>query len=205
MKTSNHLANNGTNRSQAALNLSYIFRKLRIKDKTFEENLTSYTHESIDYKQSTLRLIRVHPRLSQRRNIQCSISHATIKDKYTCISYVWGPNDVKHMIEINGQAFYVQSNLFKFLQVARRQYPNVPFWIDALSIDQENSHERNHQVQQMGSIYSQASCVLAWMGYDKVLTSFLQQVAKWQSPIEYIFSRIQFSDFSRHPHWSRAW
>jgi len=37
-------------------------------------------------------------------------------------------------------------------------------WIDALSIDQANIHERNHQVRQMGDIYKKASCVLVWLG-----------------------------------------
>jgi hypothetical protein len=43
--------------------------------------------------------------------------------------------------------------------------PNY-FWIDALSIDQRNVLERNHQVQMMTSIYSQAQSVRVWLGLE---------------------------------------
>jgi hypothetical protein len=39
-------------------------------------------------------------------------------------------------------------------------------WIDAVCIDQSNNLERNHQVQQMGQIYSRAHNVVAWIGDD---------------------------------------
>lgn len=37
-------------------------------------------------------------------------------------------------------------------------------WINALCIDQENVSERNHQVQFMRTISSQAKCVVVWLG-----------------------------------------
>lgn len=38
------------------------------------------------------------------------------------------------------------------------------FWIDALSINQGNFLERNHQVNMMGNIFADAAFVLAWLG-----------------------------------------
>ena len=38
------------------------------------------------------------------------------------------------------------------------------YWIDAICIDQSNIQERNHQVQNMRTIYSEAQSVLIWLG-----------------------------------------
>jgi hypothetical protein len=37
-------------------------------------------------------------------------------------------------------------------------------WYDALCINQEDTQERNHQVNQMGQIYGEADCVITWLG-----------------------------------------
>ena len=39
-------------------------------------------------------------------------------------------------------------------------------WIDAICIDQENPEERGRQVQLMAKIYSNALCVIVWLGED---------------------------------------
>lgn len=41
-------------------------------------------------------------------------------------------------------------------------------WIDAVCINQINTHERNEQVQMMSQIYSQCNQVLLWLGADLV-------------------------------------
>lgn len=40
------------------------------------------------------------------------------------------------------------------------------YWIDAISIDQNNDEERVHQVQRMRDIYSTAETVTIWLGAD---------------------------------------
>jgi hypothetical protein len=50
-------------------------------------------------------------------------------------------------------------------------------WIDALCIDQENVIERNHQVQQMGEIFSRASNVLAWLGSNRTIEIYFAEVS----------------------------
>jgi hypothetical protein len=39
-------------------------------------------------------------------------------------------------------------------------------WVDAICINQEDTNEKNHQVQLMGDVYAQAICVIAWLGED---------------------------------------
>jgi hypothetical protein len=42
-------------------------------------------------------------------------------------------------------------------------------WIDALCIDQESIVERQHQVRQMGLIFSAAKAVASWLGMDEAI------------------------------------
>ncbi|OAL43075.1 heterokaryon incompatibility, partial [Pyrenochaeta sp. DS3sAY3a] len=83
---------------------------------------------------------------------------------YSCLSYMWGDPEEQHAILINGKTFKVRRNLWDFLRVAQTKLFNNFLWIDALCIDQQNTQERNHQVQQMGNIYSRAKTVLLWLG-----------------------------------------
>jgi hypothetical protein len=102
---------------------------------------------------------------------------------YICLSYTWGDPVDERAIEINGKVLKVRENLWRFLHVASKQFSNLYLWIDALckfgisikklglfrseltpfpriGIDQTNTTERNHQVQQMGNIYTRADSVL---------------------------------------------
>jgi hypothetical protein len=67
---------------------------------------------------------------------------------------------------LNGKEYRVRKNLWDFLTIARTKYsePKRAFWMDALCIDQHSILERSHQVAQMGSIYSKARDVVAWLG-----------------------------------------
>jgi hypothetical protein len=65
-----------------------------------------------------------------------------------------------------------------------RQQPQWRFrwiWIDALCIDQSNAIERNHQVKQMGDIFAGAVKVIAWLGTQKEIITFLKNSARWKA------------------------
>jgi hypothetical protein len=102
---------------------------------------------------------------------------------YTCLSYVWGSPEETRCIILNGLPFQVRKNLWDLLYVlslwaaqglASTTINGLPgldierctqrLWIDALCIDQNNIMEKNHQVQQMGWIYSNATQVVSWLG-----------------------------------------
>jgi hypothetical protein len=136
----------------------------------------SFTYTSLDLSQRSIRLIRVLPHLSPNGHIQCKMYDATVDDRYTGLSYVWGPPDNGYPVMINGQLHHVRSNLSGFLQCARNDYWRV-LWIDALCIDQENLAEITHQVQQMGLIYSQARNVVSWLGTSPDIIDFFRQIS----------------------------
>lgn len=130
---------------------------------------TSFQHEPLDYRRSAIRLLRILPNLSNNGHIQCEMWHDNVKASYTCLSYVWGPENIQRQILVNGRLLWIRENLFEFMQVARSKYANSPriLWIDALCIDQDSVHEKNHQVAQMGSIYANSVEVISWLGLSQ--------------------------------------
>jgi hypothetical protein len=69
-------------------------------------------------------------------------------------------------IELNEQPFPVGRNLWHFLEQMRFSEQYATYWIDAIAIDQSNVQERNHQVQMMKRIYSNAESVSVWLGEE---------------------------------------
>lgn len=84
--------------------------------------------------------------------------------EYIALSYAWGQNVRDKFISLNGTRFSVGNNLWCFLHHMRLRNQYVNFWIDAICIDQSNVMERNHQVQIMRKIYSNAKSVSVWLG-----------------------------------------
>lgn len=97
-------------------------------------------------------------------DISCTLDIADEGQRYTCLSYVWGPVSPMHEIKVNGQPFVVRDNLFEFLCKARKYDFREAIWIDAICINQEDVVEKSAQVQRMGSIYEQADYVIVELG-----------------------------------------
>ncbi|KAH7082684.1 heterokaryon incompatibility protein-domain-containing protein, partial [Paraphoma chrysanthemicola] len=163
------------------------------------ESTDCFTHAPLDHQEPSIRLIRILSNLSKHSRIQCEIRHASIYDAYYCLSYVWGPKENLRSIEINNKAYAIRSNLFSFLDNARRKphFLQRWLWIDALCINQEDDRERVHQVQQMGDIYSNAVGVVSWLGPCERIAAFLQDPSdkKIHSTTEFYASE----------YWNRAW
>lgn len=161
---------------------------------------TGFQHEAIDLRKPSLRLVEViqSDSADQERLIECEITNTTADTTYNCLSYVWGPETPARIILLNGKPFRVRENLWDFLDVAstsriRRELKNDNaanfdfesfsgyLWVDALCIDQENTRERNHQVQGMGDIYARAESVLAWFGKHEELDQHFRRAASFIS------------------------
>jgi hypothetical protein len=127
-----------------------------------------FVYEPLDYAGGSIRLLRFLPQLSETGLLQCQIWHASLKSKYTCLSYVWGPVGHEQDILINGKIAKVRKNLKDFMEIARKKYAasSRAFWIDAVCIDQGNAPERTYQVAQMSNIYTGAEEVVGWLGYS---------------------------------------
>jgi hypothetical protein len=93
------------------------------------------------------------------------------KIPYSAISYTWGPPDETHVLRLDGQPFRVGTNLFAFLKQARSPERSFFYWIDAISINQEDVAERSNQVKRITSIYRSAKEVIVWLGPEAANSS----------------------------------
>jgi hypothetical protein len=164
-------------------------KKIEATSKARQDSATSNTstfqHKPLDYRRGAIRLLKILPSLSSTGLIQCEIWHDSVNATYDCLSYVWGPDKIQQHILLNGRPCRVRQNLWDFMRVARSKYASPPrtFWIDALCIDQDSVWEKNHQVAQMGSIYSNAVEVISWLGFsDSIVRAFTFGIKAGPSP-----------------------
>ncbi|RMJ11956.1 hypothetical protein CDV36_008403 [Fusarium kuroshium] len=99
---------------------------------------------------------------------------------YVALSYVWGTSSSKDpIIEISGHPFQIRESLFQAITVLVSDNPKgkIRLWIDQICINQNDNMEKEHQVQLMSKIYSQARLVICRLGdeadaSDLTLVSF---------------------------------
>ena len=128
------------------------------------EEASRFSYKPLASTKDHIRTLRVLPDLKDG-HIQCKLEETSMAEPsfYACLSYVWGHPGVSRTILLNDTIFAVRRNLFEFLETARQRF-HRPLWIDAISINQFDIHEKNEQVMQMGEIYRNASVVIAWLG-----------------------------------------
>ena len=114
--------------------------------------------------QPKIRLLRINEVESDGESISCTVRHRRADDRYVCLSYCWGDDEPEHSITVNGKRHPVRQNLFKFLHTARRYKFDVLLWIDAISINQEDDHEKAIHIPAMATIFSEAEFVVVWLG-----------------------------------------
>jgi len=173
-----------------------------------EPGLKPFAYAPLDHQKRSVRLIRVLATKSKEGRIQCEIRHASVSNSYICLSYVWGEQDCWHTVLLDSKPFKVRSNLFDFLARARQNNRLLGewLWIDAMCIDQANVGERNHQVQQMGRIYTYAKEVISWFGEDKdsIAAYFVEQVSPSGDAVNHSLTDLCLK-FAWAPYWNRAW
>lgn len=145
----------------------------------------SRTYVPLDSKRRQIRLLHLLPPLPQKTSIlsrcweyvrgpsktldtdviRCVFSVVALDDQpqFEALSYVWGNPTSDAVVELEGRAVRVTSNLHSALKHLRRSGEERIIWADALCIDQENNEERSHQVSLMQHIYTQASAVVIYL------------------------------------------
>jgi hypothetical protein len=143
----------------------------------------------LDLQKREIRLVKLE-HSNQSEPIKCSLRTCTLEDEcsaYVALSYAWEEEAGHNDIYLNGVLHPVSRNLWSFLNQMRSQHLYITFWIDALSINQANILEKNHQVQTMRHIYGNAHSVWVWLGEADEITS--SDVA-----MQYLTSRQAFND-----------
>lgn len=166
------------------------------------ERWESFSYEPLDTSRRSLRLIEVLP-FTEGQEVECRIQHALLSDTessdsgYNALSYAWGDQSAstKQTISLNGKKFRLGYNLYRFLVFAAKTLGNVrnSLWIDAICINQEDTTERNHQVQQMGDIYRGAQTVFVWLGLEAETQLKEQRVRNF---LCHLLKEFRFRDIS---------
>jgi hypothetical protein len=121
--------------------------------------------------------------------IQVSIRVVDFQDEpqYEALSYVWNPttgpinprndHDPKILVTTASSATYLPIgwNLDIAIRHLRHKNTVLTMWIDAISINQEDTSERNHQVGLMGTVYSSAERVVVWLGPASEYSDFVME------------------------------
>ncbi|KAK3670539.1 hypothetical protein LTR78_009643 [Recurvomyces mirabilis] len=130
--------------------------------------------------------------------LQCSTQVIALSNastpSFSAISYTWGVHRTPETFSLGGhRAFAPASALNAVRSVLQHLFSNpslfnpeatsgacseVRIWIDAISINQQDTIERGEQVSLMREIYSRATQVLVWLGEDenKVATRAIEAV-----------------------------
>jgi Heterokaryon incompatibility protein (HET) len=102
---------------------------------------------------------------------------------YNALSYTWADPSTDpstnpstlitrrtEEVKVNSKHLKITTNLADFLRHLEKDPLErwTYFWIDAISIDQENVEERSLLVQRMKRVYERASQVIIWLGSDRL-------------------------------------
>jgi hypothetical protein len=132
--------------------------------------MSSYQYLSLPSKGEYVRLLCLLPNKCEAEPIQCKLHNYSLQKlgprthRYEALSYVWGDPRQTLPISVDEDQFLVTVNLYAALLRLRDDSFERILWVDAICIDQKNKVEQGEQVQLMAKIYSNARCVIVWLG-----------------------------------------
>ncbi|KAG4440979.1 hypothetical protein IFR05_003543 [Cadophora sp. M221] len=155
--------------------------------------------------------------------LEWQIKHVRLSQnpRYEALSYVWEQDPFTD--EPNATLKQSTTNLSRALEHLRTGAGPAGrvLWIDALCINQKDVNERNHQVTQMGEIYSRAESVILWLGEGNSATGSAIRVLSAQSSEHWIVENyykppdvtlwiqlqtlMAFRALCRQKYWTRLW
>jgi hypothetical protein len=130
-----------------------------------------FKYERLPHKRQSIRLLNLFSGSPENAQIECEFIVVDIDPKkltkntkdYEVLSWCWGmAQPSSHLTVRNQGRLYskkVQLGLVTALKALRHPQEDRCLWIDAICINQADVWERNHQVEMMSAIYSQAKSV----------------------------------------------
>lgn len=129
--------------------------------------MAKYSYSSL--RDKDIRLLRILPNADENSRIECLLSTHSVLNSgsshhFEALSYVWGSENSKCPIYLDGHEFTVKANLYAALSHLRDQFVDRVVWVDAICINQDDKNERGRQVQSMAKINAKTSRVVVWLG-----------------------------------------
>lgn len=120
----------------------------------------------------SVRMLRLNKDLDSCQAGNLEVFFLDAAPAYYAVSYCWGANRQHVSIEVGVHVLDVSPELYagiqrlKQLSLERREMqPRIEYvWIDKICINQDDTKEREAQVQLMGRLYSQSVRTLIWLG-----------------------------------------
>ncbi|KAF1999324.1 HET-domain-containing protein [Amniculicola lignicola CBS 123094] len=164
---------------------------------TKEQVMPTTLYGPLDSSIRQIRVLEIAPSTDPTTPIECKL-HVTSLDsdtflEYTALSYVWGDPEHTTQIEVDGIHRQVTINLESALRHIRKHNEGVLLWADAICINQDDLEEREGQVAMMGSVFSTARGVIAWLGEESgdshLAFQLIAECAEWiRGPSDYKFN-----------------
>ncbi|KAL0929710.1 uncharacterized protein CTRU02_215353 [Colletotrichum truncatum] len=181
-----------------------------------------FEHTRLDNPGSQIRLLMLQsPRTTEdcvSVNLSLRVFDFTDESEtppYTALSYTWGPPSPLHTVTLNGREFSIRDNLWQFLKTLN-EWPLDDsshlrerwFWIDQLTIDQNDNEEKRHQVGIMDKIYNRAEKVLVWLGLPGKDSKHAEMYIKARNPSlgsRTTETKLNAEKLLKRPYWTRLW
>jgi hypothetical protein len=133
--------------------------------------VATFTYEKLNPNSQQIRILLLEPSQNQREPVRCLLTFASLgkcsrgdQPRFAALSYAWGGSNRSHVILIDGHPFPVTHNLYAGLRCLRQKKDAIRLWIDAICVNQNDIHEKSHQVGMMRDIYRSATGVIVWLG-----------------------------------------
>ncbi|KAH9204177.1 heterokaryon incompatibility protein-domain-containing protein, partial [Leptodontidium sp. 2 PMI_412] len=131
-----------------------------------KEALSIYgLYPPLDASKREIRLLSIYDSEDANALLSGQLQRTTLNDDYTALSYVWGDEQNRRPIRLNGVGTTITANLEMVLKQLRTEKKATKIWIDAICINQRDNTEKSHQVQMMDDIYGHANIqTILWLG-----------------------------------------
>jgi hypothetical protein len=129
---------------------------------------TSMQQKYKDLAKNEIRLLILLPADDDSKPLRGVIFHTALQNagSYRALSYVWGTETAKMILNCQDGSLCITSTLHTALQHIREETEPVVLWADAVCIDQENHAEKSGQIRLLPHIFHKATSVIAFLGED---------------------------------------
>ncbi|KAF1924048.1 uncharacterized protein M421DRAFT_95728 [Didymella exigua CBS 183.55] len=133
--------------------------------------VSSFWYLTLDRGKQRIRMLRIHRPVdvcnAPIKGDLLTFGHEAAPPSHA-LSYTWKSQENMQTLKMNDRALDIGSNMFKFFEEFRKHHCSLcseQCWlcVDQVCTDKNDILERNHQVNMMAAIYSEARSTIVWL------------------------------------------